>query len=595
MPQNYSDTNEKNEENNIFSLTDPRVIETITELKALLERQCGAKSKFTILCDPFQPMEEVIFTKDGYNTIKSVNYTDPVKKMTHRLICYIGERVSKIVGDGTTTAMLLSMNLIIQFLKQEGIKELVHMKSYSQMRVIFKQLIELYETQLEEKKFTVEKLMGIIGEGTTKEEAVKGIAYHQAMTASHGDEEVAQAIAEMFVRLPIETMDNIIFMRSGFETDWRIRLMVDEHQYSCQSDILSTTMLNQDLKSWFESYNCRVEVLNNQLTRESHHYAIVHGNIVNAFETMTNYVFICTGACAQTRIGLTKLIADLSANHESHPAVGVFFIPMNDTFANDAFVMSLVAGIQFPSTTEINTLPNWMKVTFKKGTLTLEGFYEGVSELHSALRPMYQDARFPQYNAMLRQLEANIAQCKSADNESMHITHQVREYTRLKNLLLLDKRCYVMIGGSIHDNTALFDIVEDCVHAVRKSLTLGFVPGACASSIDIFKTILNLPTEAQIEPFILNNLTKWYLTAITNISGIFLPAAMVLDPIPADSTYDVLTETVEDLNNPYVWIEPEKHRAIIQPANTDITIIKRIEEVLLKFFFSTDFIYTRRI
>ena len=595
MPQNCCATSEEKKDN-IFSLTDPRVNETILELRALLERQCGAKSKFSILCDPFQPMEEVIFTKDGYNTIKNVIYTDPVKKMTHRLICYIGERVSKIVGDGTTTAMLLAMNVILRFIKDDNIRQLIHSKSYSQMRVIFQKLIELYESRLDSSKFTVESLLASSGmEEASYKDVVKAIAYHQAMTSSHGDEEVAIAVSEMFMRLPIETMDNIIFMRAGFETPWRIKLMVDEHQYSCQSDILATTMLNQDLKSWFKSDNCLVDVLNNHITRESQYYIQVHERIMNAYETQSNYVCICTSACPQTRIAYTKLLADLASKYEVQPDVGIFFIPMNDTFANDAFIMSLVAGIQYPSATDINTLPNWMTVTFKKGTLTLSGFYEGTSELHEALRPWYQDARYPQFNAMLRQLEVNIEQCKSADNESTHISHQIREYTRLKNLLLLDKRCYVMIGGSIHDNTALFDIVEDCVHAVRKSLTLGFVPGGCVSALDAFKMIANIPAELISESNIITGLAEWYCEAITDITGIFLPATVALQPPSRYCSYDVLTETMEYLEDPSVWLNPMKHHAIIQPANTDITIIKRIEEVLLKFFFSTDFIYTRRI
>ena len=84
------------------------MIRTFTELAEKLKAHCGPYSGTAILTNPTQLYQEPIFTKDGINIVKSIQYVSPLQDFVRRQMAYIGSRVESNAGAGTTSSMIIT-------------------------------------------------------------------------------------------------------------------------------------------------------------------------------------------------------------------------------------------------------------------------------------------------------------------------------------------------------------------------------------------------------------------------------------------------------------------------------------------------------
>lgn len=615
---------------NHFPMGNAEAIKTIIELKSILENHSGPYSKYAIIDNPFVELFEPVFTSDGFNIMRNIEVDTPVAKMIHKMVVYIGNKISVHIGDGTTTGMLITLNLLQDLFMNEKISNTFNEYTFADLDRFSKIIFHLLSERIEETKITIERILTKINNQLERNELVRGVAYAQAFTSSHGDREIAEAIAEMFSDLPEESLNNLAFVRSGWETEHKITLRKEDHQYNCPSDILTPFMLNAENQTKIYGENVTVDLFNPTLVIESPETQELITNIRENYIAGNNYLVVATGACQQTRMTLQKLFIDLrrEVTHNTMPVFGVCFVPIVETLMNDVLILSLASGVKYPQTNKVNRIEN-VTVEFDKGQLRFGNLYEEVSEIHPNLRPWYKNVEYEAFNNIFKNLEDMIKKIKETKVDLLS-NETYKEYIRLRNLLILNKRVLVVVGGNGYDNSTLVDIVEDCVSAVRKSLTKGFVPAGLLSSVKTFQVISNmfkypdykekLKTyntsfdNYQIGKFtfkeedisVITTLINWFSEAIIETSKSFIRIENIgaydvegYDNIEEHISYDVVSDSGVYLYSKNLWdknlISSYTHaNVIIQPADTDITIFRRIQEVVLKIAYSVDFLYKQR-
>lgn len=610
---------------NHFTTTNDEVLKTIIELKSILENHCGPYSKYSIIDNPFM-INEPTFTKDGFNIMRNLELSSPVGKMIHKMVVYVGNKISNHIGDSTTTGMLITLNLLYDLLSNQKITDTFDDYTFAELDRFCKVIFHLLNEEIEKNKVTVDRLMTKLNNQLDKSDIVRGIAYAQAFTSSHGDREVAEVISEMFAELPEESLNNLSFIRSGWETEEKISLKREDYQYNCRSDIISPFMLNAENQTKIYGENVTIDVFNPTLVIESIETQTLINNIKQHYIEGKNYLILATGACHQTRMTLQKLFIDLrrEVTHDVMPVFGICFVPLVEPNLNDTLILSLVAGIKYPQTNKVNRIEN-VTVEFDKGQLKLGNLYTEKSTIHPNLRPWYKNPDYEIFNNIFQSLEGLIDKIKSSAPDYLN-NETFQNYVRLKNNLILNKRISVFIGGNSYDITTLTDIVEDCVAAVKRSLTNGFVPAGLLSSVKNMQTIISMfKHDEKLEKYntsfdnyqvgkhtfkksdisTIRTLIDWFYKAIFTTSQSFISLTDIglcteemPDCMEDHVSFDVVSGKGVYLYSKNLWdknlVSSYLHRnVIIQPAHTDITIFRRIQEVVLKIAYSVDFLYQR--
>lgn len=208
--------------------------ETCAKIYNLLVDHCGPHATdalvFTDNPNNLKDKHYAIFTKDGINIVRSIEFISPIQKHIQSLIAYIGERVDSLAHDGTTTSMMLFTKLvevyfdkIIKAVENGEIINRRQMKQDIQQRLT--SLMQEFETQV----ITLERFIKDFE--FSEKEAIRFIAYHQAMLASKGDVELSAAIAEVLETLPTELYGLFGYTQSGIETEQRFNVTRDDFDF----------------------------------------------------------------------------------------------------------------------------------------------------------------------------------------------------------------------------------------------------------------------------------------------------------------------------------------------------------------------------
>lgn len=616
---------------NLFEANCKSASREVDKMIALLKRHSGPRSKYALIADPFKPMTEQNFTKDGFTIMKNYHVADVAGRFVHNIVTYIGNKVALEVGDGTTTSMLIALLLLKAKMAPYGtiddpaqmvdpihpfLNSLLETSTMAQLQVALDKLFILYKEELEKVKVTVNEVhemllaehnatLGVVSiiPQPTIEDAIEAVAYHQTYTSSHGDEFISQTVADLFRKLPPESYDSVAFMRSGVERDDLLTIIESNHQFNCTSDVLETNCLTEDDGSKFRA-RCTVHLSYLPIGHGTTAFPTIMNNIRYAFEHDHNYAVITTGTDTTARMDILSVLNALRDEYknihgtiENMPKVGVFFIPMTHPQLNDVSVIAALADTQaIPG--DLVTLFD-VDVEFESGVaeLRLGNLYPRQENAITNIRHMYKNGNHPIFNGLYESIEKRIGVLRAAATENSFST-EIINLLRLRNLLLLEKRTNIMIGGGLFDNAAMVNILEDCVNASRRSLKEGFIGGGLLSSYYIFDKIQDdlmmkdqLSTiEGKARDFaiifskIMKNLIEFNIT----------------DPVVSDSnwiesfggavSYDVISSTGTALRSPEAW-RTKNIPLIIQPANSDITMLTRIKEAILRLLYTSDFIF----
>ena len=157
-------------------------IQILEDLSNILEKSYGPYGSNTLIQN--QPGVAPFYTKDGHTILGSVKYHNIIEKSIVSNILSITEYIVKHVGDGTTSAVLLSYEIL------KNLKE--YMKEYPEIQPV--RLVQSFNK-------AVEVICECIKNHGREFDIEKKDPYYISMISTNGDDEVSQQIQTLYKEL----------------------------------------------------------------------------------------------------------------------------------------------------------------------------------------------------------------------------------------------------------------------------------------------------------------------------------------------------------------------------------------------------------
>lgn len=442
-----------------------RVTDSIFDM---LKSHYGPYSMFAGL-DSNRPLEDTVFTKDGANIIRSVEFVSPLEDWVRRAIAYVGGNIEKSSGDGTTSSMMFACGMLKHM--NEHMDELKPI-GYNEFRTRYNEFV----ATLRDKYISSYTLSAKNKDGKYDRDKVYTLAYAQAYTSSHGNKELAKAVATMFKNTPAEMWGKMRFERRKYESDKNFEVQKSEGQYQLECEIMTKTTYNMDLKTWLKYDDCKLLVLNDSIRHDDPHWKIIE-DAVKASNKEHPVAILCYDDFDNYTFGeLMHLSSD------SNLCFSLFSIKREHPTANDLVVIQAVAGFnvlqyaagEFAARPAIKEHVN---LTYKHKKLTIDGLYQDDREDTGLVRyrPYYDDKTHPFFRELADTYQKTIDAYEAIE---MTRTQQMELFAFQKayNKLCFDRQYVLVIGGHTFDNLAMFDVVDDVIRATIRTLEIGCVP-----------------------------------------------------------------------------------------------------------------------
>ncbi len=538
---------------------DKIMMDTFADIADVLSNHCGPYGEFAMIVNPTNGLIEPTFTKDGIGIVRAMEYMSPMQEFVRNTLIYMGSRVETAAGDGTTSSMIIcarGLEFLLAKLKQSDCKF-----TYQELQVAYTAFVEKVLALLDENKYTV------------TDDEVYPIAYCQAMTSSHSNKELSQAVAKLFSETPREAWNYLYIEKNRYENNKLYDVALDNSQYTVENvHAWPAGTLTEDLGSARRRTSSDILIsslipLDNESHLEGHQ--LFH-DIKNAIETNTSLTVICPRGMDNSTMNQFNQLFKKYPEHD----VVFFFVDADDPRLNDIVCMKALA----------NDLQFVTKVTgdysFTGGNLSIEsGLYP--NETDSKLNPMIGNPEYKTLNDMLDALDKIIAQVKSSvANKTLNA--DVARLQKLRLKLMVSKRSYFLIGGSAYDAAAAADVVIDAILAVKNTLTNGYGLGGNKTlyrAVDAIRQESTDTLEIMFSSMFAYGIEQVH-TAIYKLSN--NPQAE-FDATVSINIEDGQRVNVESFCDVFVIYPDMDYILIIQPIATDIELIKRFGELALKF------------
>lgn len=570
------------------------IIDTFKEIANILSDHCGPYGKFAMIPNTHNLIAEPTFTKDGINIVRALEYASPMQTYVKQILAYMGSRIERAAGDGTTSAMIICatalQNLITGLIDIQKNKHIAY--TYDELEKQYNLFIETIERLYEcdtHNVFSIKKLLSrFISQDAaiSEEELVFRVAYSQAYTSSHGDKELANAIATLYSSTPEMAWNCICIDKSNYESSKRYYIELDNYQYTMDNvRIFPTTAMTADLGN-----KCIQEDIPTIITGQIPGI----GNIDT--DDLRNIIStaIITGEklaiiCPDEMDGGTQSWLKNLFNENKHHKVIFFFVPVRNIQFND-IVCAKVLSNNFDKLATVN-----LDLMFDGKYLKINKLYKNpnkyldIDKLHQSriddmIHPYYKNKEYADYNKLVDHIDALIAQIKSEVANSNN-NYQLMELQKLRLKLTVTQRAHFLIGGSAYDAAALTDVAIDCMLAVKNTLTRGFTYGGNISLANILtsKTTVHNKKYLPLHKLFSNSFIDAIMAvhkANYKYSNTKMPIALPKHSIDITNTKQQIT--IDDLNK-LTRTEYMKRPIIIQPMLVDLELIRRFGEIALKF------------
>ena len=451
------------------------LLKVIDKLFNILKRHYGPLSEFAALGSR-DPLTKTKFTKDGINIIRAIEFASPQEDWVRKTVAFVGERVEASVGDGTTSAMMFTCAMLRHMLKTiHKIKPV----SYAALNEAFAVFVEHVE-RMEKEMLSLSPKSADNMDGLT----IYKIVYNQVYAASHGDRYLAQEMAKLYETTPEELWDRMIYERLTYETDTRFKIVYTEGQYQLPCEVMMNGMLNKEFCTWFDHENCTFVVMNNPITMETDAYQYLVELVEKDVSEEQPLVILCH---ANIDVNTYQdLVEHLNVWSTTGKRVAIFHV--NTTMGdwnpdvNDFRTLQLLCDIDITkmkrtqNRNELVVRPH-VHVTWRNKTMVLDNLYEVPGEYkYDQRRHMAIDGKhmhYTDYLAAVKKYAEGYSKLPATTANREMTTLMYRTYAKL----MYRRVGCVQIGGSVHENVALVDIIDDCVRASARALRQGITFG----------------------------------------------------------------------------------------------------------------------
>jgi len=606
----------------ISNTIEQKVINTdlkrVTEnLFKTLSHHYGPYSGFAAI-DDGQPLDETNFTKDGIGIVRAIEYASPQEEWVRKTIAYIGTKMETSVGDGTTSAMMFTCAMLRHM--SEHLDELRPL-SYNRFRNGFADFINYVKEEIDSKYAF--KPYDKTDDTKLDPNKVYNIVYNQVYTSSHGDRRLSRALAEMYKELPKELWERMTYERCLYETDKDFEVVKSEGQYQMNAQVFTSSMLNKDLCTWYESNNATVIVMNDTMRYNSPDWPAIMQRLDEGSPSRPVVIICHTQMDRESYQHLNEKIVECD---KAGRPFAIFTSKPDNPKVNDYTALQTIIGVDVTKYANGEALfVEGCHVKYKSKKLSIDGLVE-VPEEYFGKNERHQvtDGKHSQFTDTLEawknQADWYTKQATTKQDRDL-ANYFLKMYVKLR----YNHTYTVVIGGKTYDNVAFVDVLDDAIRAASRALTNGATFGNNRTLYLVVSDILKIE-EKKNNPFKLYRLTPeilWFakrvkesLEDIANVvlkrihpDKFFFPGKkkdfvqwwfshavdlLLYDTVPEDRYYRSMPWRDEknkslsvtgfrSIDSLFEHCDKSELGYICQPANSDIIMLERFGEIALKF------------
>lgn len=403
-----------------------------------------------------------IYTSDGINILKSMEFVNPLETHIADYVRYVGDRVEKRTGDGSSTAILLTCKLMKHILMNrvdladENIEARLYLSSELQQNVI---------KFLDDLSISVEKL--VVNLDDVSDEFRNNLLYKLCLITTKGEKHLSKTISEMYTYLPGTLRGTSLYTTSEYETDEKFITFSPDNDMYLTVYTSKRAILNSNLNTKIKHSNADVLLLpeipeDPQIVLDfiekrdsSNHLVIV---MPTANVAVDNFI---EGQLDHSKVTLCSRTAT-SQIHINNPI--------------DIITVLAMAGKKFDGVINLDTMENDLcvknlKIVIEDNELSMTGLYESINGLH----PLFVDKSSKFYNEHEEELRTEIDELTMKGNKTDGSIQNLKVFLRLYRKLTCYKMPRIKIGGSQTEHLAALDVVNDATSAVSDVLDNGVV------------------------------------------------------------------------------------------------------------------------
>ena len=475
----------------------------------ILKDHCGPYGKLAMLPQP-NPLAEPVFTKDGINIVNAIECVNDVEKVTKSLIAYIGGRVERKAGDGTTTAMLLSVNLLKQF----------------------RSLLDKYQIDYNgfvvQYKKTIDDILSEYSKRVVKNNnppiSAREIVLRQAFTSSHGDIELSNMVANVLSSVPSENIDNLMFVCSRKETNNIYSTVKNDSSFSTEAIVFDTRMYNSVVGNGVELEDGTLVVTSTGLFTNSVEYLQLK-EMLSSLTTNDKPVVVITGSSLDNRV-----TSELLELHDNKRREGIRFymfrVKDNHPKVNALNGLFAVMGHDRDAMMDTSILCDFTKLRYDEGVLYIySDDMVGYDENDVCIKHCDTDTPVGKFIEVCHDYIENN---NVVDEHSVGLAGTLDIAKWLLSTVKYKSYEYFVIGGGGYDNRAAIDILTDVLKSSRSALKYGIASAGLVNLAQAARIIHNKYTHdkqrniwaCRISECILKAIVETRITILTTYKKI---------------------------------------------------------------------------
>ena len=458
-----------------------QIIETCKQIHSVLVDHCGPYATDALVIQDtdgrnLKDSHYAIFTKDGINIVRAIQFVSPIQKHIQNLVVYVGSRVDSRSHDGTTTAMLLFTALVILYFTKLN-ETLISSKvpNYRQLRSEFLETLKILSDGFEQSVVNIDRFSTDMGISRT--DAIRYIAYHQAMLSSKGDRELSNAIVEVVETLPTELYGLFSVSQSKIETDKRFTVVKDDFDFVL-TVVSNLDNMNHRMNTEYLAESCDLIVSEDDLVRGNPALLVVQSHVELAKQNLlTRDLVIITKSIDATLHGLIS-----AYNKANKHQIVIFNISTHKPYSSRVTILSALAAVASVHSMQEHVIDPSLpyviqnaKVHYKNSRLFVSNLY---TKDASAYHPSFTDpTRFIPYTKMVADIREELEEFISGRRriETAASSAMYEDYVEIYRRMISSDVRNLQISGMRHDTLADRDILQDAFGAVLSSLEHGFV------------------------------------------------------------------------------------------------------------------------
>lgn len=581
---------------NVISIDDSEdiILETLETCRNILFSHCGPHARYAMLLNGYtagEKFEPSVFTRDGIRLLSAVEFVSPIERYIQDLLTYIGGRVDNFAKDGTTTSMLITAKFIQEVLSDRY--EYMGVSTVDVAKWINNYFVEL-DKDLNKYKFTVEKIAEFINHDYTETDLIKAasiVAYMQALSSSGGNIQLAECVREIFASSPKMAWDFISYQNNPKESDVPYSVFVPEYDIKFKASLAtaSSNIFNKALGTEYEEEDVRCII-------------DIDGLVPMAFNTIQTMQYITDYPIDKPLMIVVpsvdpSIVRDIDKlNHTRVVPIALWQYMSDMRIRNSGLdfelqIANAICGCTPYKFREDGSANMSDAYTFVAKRVHFFGgyihIYDTAPKLEdSCLHPYYVDkSKATKYYNDLR--EAIEVQLDLHDNNARSDT-QMRGYlVETLNRLACVHRPTLYVGGTVHDQVANADVVQDVLGAIMSSLKHGFFVNGVWSFFDIVRAINDNYQNDVVHDCLCN--------AIHSVWDHLYNKSTDLYQLDKGSYWNILNDkpsNVEFFIKDMDGYAKENNYPILHPVGIYTELLKRMNELAIRFML-TDKIIVR--